>query len=193
MGIDYGMGQTNIDRETGIRYGVINLNSEDMTEFAWEDFEADYGDPTCGKCGNELVTFDEDRGHGDYEEEDGQDLACEYCERTCEDGSDIYGEEPIGWTLDDGEYEATASADGDCFIVKSPYFTRAEFCSPCAPGAGHLGSPDPDGPRTYCFGHDWFRGELAPYPVYRVSDGTMVHPPNRGKDGAPNPAPMQPQ
>ncbi len=31
-GIDYGMGQTNIDKANGIRFGVIPMN--DLTEFA---------------------------------------------------------------------------------------------------------------------------------------------------------------
>lgn len=188
IGIDYSGGTANFDRTTGIHFGVINLNSEDVSEWAWDEFEADYGTPTCGHCGNELVEWDGDK-HDTYEGR-GCEYACETCGRSF-DSSDAYGEEPIGWTLDDGEYQATAAADGDCFIVKSPYYTRAEFCSPCAPGAGHLSSPNPDGPKTYCFSHDWFKGDIAPYPVYRVSDNSIVHPPGRGKDGQPNPAPMQ--
>jgi hypothetical protein len=54
-GIDYGMGQTNIDKETGIHYGVISINS--LTECAIEDFEADYGEPHCPKCGSEAETI----------------------------------------------------------------------------------------------------------------------------------------
>lgn len=50
IGIDYGLGTTNIDLETGIRYGVISQN-EVLQAWA-DDAEADYGDPTCGHCGN---------------------------------------------------------------------------------------------------------------------------------------------
>lgn len=183
-GIDYGMGDSNIDKATGVRFGVINLNSEPVSEWAWESFEADYGNPTCGHCGNELDEYDSEK-HCEYDDQDGFDYACETCERTI-DSQDAYGEEPIGWVLDDGEYQATASADGDCFILKSPYFTHAQFCSPCAPGAGHLAHPCDDGPRTYCFGHDWFRGRVAPYAVYRVDNGQRVYP-----NVSANPAPAQ--
>lgn len=37
-GIDYGMGQTNIDKETGIRYGVINANT--LSEHAWDTIQS---------------------------------------------------------------------------------------------------------------------------------------------------------
>lgn len=49
--------------------------------------------------------------------------------------------------------------------------------APCAPGAGYLSNPCPDGPKTYCFGHDWFENDVAPYPVYRVDTGELVPPP----------------
>ena len=39
IGLDYGRGETNIDRVTGIRYGVISVNSVD---YFWEDAEAIY-------------------------------------------------------------------------------------------------------------------------------------------------------
>lgn len=61
-------------------------------------------------------------------------------------------------------------AEGD-FILKSPYYTYAQFCSPCAPGAGYLPSPlkdRPAGNKTYCLGHDWFEDGTAPYRVYSV-------------------------
>mgnify|MGYP001585451342 CR=1 FL=1 len=49
-GIDYGLGCTNIDVETGIRYGCISIHS--VTQ-AWDySAESDYGEPTCPKCGN---------------------------------------------------------------------------------------------------------------------------------------------
>jgi len=174
-GIDYGMGKTNVDAKTGIRYGVINMNA--IHELAWESFEADYGTPTCRKCGNEAVEYDEDE-HGEYEQDEYgcADYACECCERVF-DSFDAYGDEPIGWVLDDGEYQATVDSYNDVFITKSPYFTLAQFCSTCAPGAGHLGNPIDNGVKTYCFGHDWFEGDWAPYPVYRVSDGSLVPKP----------------
>jgi hypothetical protein len=179
-GIDYGMGQTNIDKENGIRFGVIPMN--DLGEFAWDSFEADYGPACCGKCGNEAVDFNSE-AHSEYTRGRGcSDYACEGCEYVF-DSSEAFGEEAVGHSLDDGEYKATADSQGDAFIMKSPYFTRAAFCSPCAPGACHLRNPDADGERAYCFGHDWFDGDVAPYPVFSVATGEPVSP---GTDAAPD-------
>ena len=39
-------------------------------------------------------------------------------------------------------YQAEQSADSpDIFITRSPYYTFAHYCSPCAPGAGYLRDP----------------------------------------------------
>jgi hypothetical protein len=172
-GIDYGMGQVNVDRATGIRYGVIHQH--DLAHWALVEFEADYGSPTCGHCGADAVEYDNE-AHGDYDCGRGcSDFACEECEKVF-DSSDAYGDEPISHNLDDGEYLATMDQYGDIFILKSPYYTRAGFCSPCAPGACHLSSPCDDGEKCFCFGHDWFEGDKAPYTVYRVSDDTEVTP-----------------
>lgn len=35
----------------------------------------------------------------------------------------------------------TDCLDNDAFIIKSPYYTYAQFCSPCVPGAGNLDNP----------------------------------------------------
>lgn len=172
-GIDYsGIGATcNRDSETGIRYGVIPVNSGIMQ--AWCDSsEADYGAPTCPKCGNECFEWDSDK-HDTYDGE-GSDYACDGCEYS------FMSDEawPMdGSTLDDGEYKAFEDSSGDVWCVLSPYYTHAQFCSPCAPGACYLLSPvDKGGPRAYCFSHDWFEEGQAPYPVYRVADGTLVKP-----------------
>ena len=57
-GIDYGMGRTNIDPETGIRYGVISQHS--IMPEAMEDMEPDYGLPTCPECGIDVRESKED-------------------------------------------------------------------------------------------------------------------------------------
>lgn len=80
------------------------------------------------------------------------------------------GDDPVGFILKDGEYEASCDDQGDIFITKSPYFTWCRLCSPCAPGAGDIMSQDPQGEAAYCFGHDWFESGVAPYKVFRVAD-----------------------
>lgn len=171
-GIDYGMGTSNRDHATGIRFGVIPIN--DLHEWAHEHFEDDYGPPTCDQCGNEAIDYD-DETHGEYEHGRGCcDYACEDCERSF-GSEDAYGDEPISSTLDDGEYQATLGTDGDIFILRSPYYTHAKFCSPCAPGACHLSNPtSEDGPKAYCFGHEFFEGDQAPYTVYSVKTGEVI-------------------
>jgi hypothetical protein len=173
-GIDYGHGTTNVDRATGIRFGVISMH--DLEEWASEGFEPQYGNASCPYCGNEAAASDEGEGdRDDYEEiHRGREFACDSC-RVKFDGQDAFPEEPHGYTLD-GEYKAEWHNDGDVFVLSSPYYTHAAFCSPCAPGACHLSSPHEGGERCYCFGHDWFEGNKAPYPVFRVSDGSPVAP-----------------
>lgn len=181
---DYGLGQTNIDRSTGIRFGVIPQN--DILQ-AWADSsEADYGPATCGECGNEAVSIDEvpfdlddckvvgqvgyfrkrnarsiPRKHraacGGHEEwrDEGREYACLSCARSF-DSDDAFGDEPTGYVLDDGEYKAESGSDGDVFVTLSPYFTYGPLCSPCAPGAVYLRDGDEEGAKAYCFAPDWF-------------------------------------
>jgi hypothetical protein len=173
-GIDYGMGQANIDPQTGIHYGVIQLNS--LNEYAIEDFKPDYGEPHCPKCGNdadEIGNVEDDVTDWEHAEYEGEDYVCMNCEYVF-DSESAYCDEPIARILDTEEYKASLDQYNDVFILKSPYYTRAQYCSPCAPGAGYLDNPCETGPKTYCFGADWFDGGKAPYPVYRVSDDALV-------------------
>lgn len=168
----------NRDPENGIRYGVISQHSVSQ---AWCDSaEPDYGDPTCPQCGGGVRAFDSDTdGDMDHFGRGCADFACDDCEVTF-DSSDAVGDEPQGWTVDDGEYTALDCLDSDVMVTSSPYYTYAAWCSPCVPGAGDLDSPDPDGPKTYCLGHDWFETGVAPYPVYRVTDDSVVTPNSDG-------------
>lgn len=137
-GIDYGLGKTNIDTQTGIRYGVISQHSVMQ---AWAD-------------SSEPVYPEHDQSETDADE----DIDCE----------------PIGWVYSDEGYELQDCLDSDIMVLKSPFYTFAQFCSPCVPGAGNLNHPTEDGVKCYCLGHDWFEEGHAPYPVYQVSDGKQV-------------------
>ena len=175
-GIDYGMGTTNVDRESHIRFGVIPMHT--LHEWAWENLEEDYGDPTCPKCGGEAVEWNGGDEHDSYEEY--RNYACDYACESCRlalTGDDVYSEHPLNWTLNDGTYEGIVHHDdGDLFVTKSPYYTFCSFCSPCAPGAGYLLNSCPEGPKVYCLGHEWFTDDKAPYPVYRVEDNSLLQP-----------------
>lgn len=161
-GIDYGMGHSNVDPETGIRYGVISQHS--VTQAWCETSEPDYGDPHCPQCGGDVV---------DGKRVNDAECVCTSCDWQG-DSSECYSDEPIGWTVDDGEITATDCLDSDIMVLKSLYYTFARFCSPCVPGAGNLDDHDPDGVKTYCLPHNWFECGKAPYPVYRVDDDSLV-------------------
>jgi hypothetical protein len=177
-GIDYGLGTTNIDHKTGIRFGVIPVN--DVCQAWCDSAEPDYGPPTCGHCGNDAVEVNGPAPNGYKGYSSGESVAGRHVEYKCiscrvAGGSEhFFGDEPVCHILDDGEYKAHDDSHGDIFILKSPYYTRAAFCSPCAPGACHLRTPDPDGERAYCFGHDFFDDGTAPYPVFSVATDEPV-------------------
>lgn len=182
-GIDYGMGTTNIDKANGIRYGVLPMNAICQ---AWCDSsEGYYGEPHCPKCGNEASACEKTESDELAEQRDEYEFGCGACgDYACDDchyrfdGDEAYGDEAISHYVDDGEYLAECGDDGDIFITKSPFYTRAAFCSPCAPGACYLESPTDDGERAYCFGADWFDDDFpCPYPVYRVDTDECVYTP----------------
>ena len=166
-GIDYGLGQSNIDKTTGIRFGVINAhtvnpdalddiyqNGRDLTwetaiEDARKEYEAEHAD---------------DEGAEPFDEQEWQEWN--------DDGWDSCDSVYL-YETDDGYILETTSLG--LYVVKSEFYTFASFCSPCCPGAGDLNAPNSSGVKTYCLGLDWFDAEHAcPYPVYRVSDNTEV-------------------
>lgn len=174
-GIDYSPPGhvVNRDPETGIRYGIIHNHK--LVEHAFDEFEAQYilG---CPKCGEEWPD-DLERGMHELKQTLGTawGTICPKCETFVRDG-DEYSDEPSDHVHDDGVLKARIDSNGDAWVFKSPFYTRAEFCSPCAPGACSLSSPCDDGERAYCFGHDWFDGGRAPYPVYSVETDALVEP-----------------
>ncbi len=179
QGIDYGLGRSNVDSETGIRYGVISQHSVGQ---AWYDeAQPEYGEATCPKCGSEAIVETSELTDDQldaYSEDHNRcaDWACHSCEYIFA-SDDAYPEDPQGWTVDDGEYQLTDCLDSDIMVIKSPYYTFAQFCSPCVPGACSLDSPIEGGAvKAYALGHEWFEDNAAPYVVYRVSDDSIVDP-----------------
>lgn len=206
-GIDYGMGKTNVDPNNGIRNGVLLA---DLVLTVWsEESIPDYGPACCPSCGNEAIDISESGEdgtipdlYGDPEgwEIDGFDLACPFCNRAFW-FDELCCQEPLSFSVDGNEYSAVQDCDSPyIFFMRSPYYTFAQYCSPCAPGACYLANPtDGDGPKAYCPAPNWFEyyegndfvkctGEYdgvktsCPYPVYRVSDGACVFMP-KGFEG----------
>ena len=157
-GIDYSTGTENRDLETGIHYGVIPQHEVLQ---AWADSSEPYYHPACPKCG------------GDISENDMfSDFDCPSCEQSIRD-VDFHDVEPASFFVDDDEIEAECGESEDIFIFKSKYYTHAQFCSPVV---GCLVNPCLSGPKTYCFGHDWFEAGKASYPVFSVETGEIIIP-----------------
>jgi hypothetical protein len=57
---------------------------------------------------------------------------------------------------------------------------QVETCAEVAPksyGQAFASYAENDGfAKGYCFGHDWFEGGKAPYPVFSVKTGELVLP-----------------
>ncbi len=159
-GLDYGLGRANIDVQSGIRFGVIAQNSINLDILS--EFESEYGEPHCPKCGQAV-------------EHDGLEYACADCSE-CFESEECFPDESLGISYDRDGYKIQDCLDSDLMILSSPYFTYAQYCSPCVPGAINLDSPmsADEGVKGYCLGHDWFDEDKAPYRVYRVVDSSEV-------------------
>ena len=172
IGIDYGMGQTNIDTN-GIRYGVIHSNR--LASHAWDTIASDGTDLDYldamdnlkSELSHAIKSVLQDYATS-YDEADLADSIIESLEFDWESTGDCtrYSYESEGLAFN-------VCSDGDIFVTLSPFYTLAEFCSPCAPGAGYLGS---DGNvKTYCLGPDWFDSEHPmPYKCFTVANDSEV-------------------
>ena len=162
-GIDYSTGFfENRSPETGIHYGVI---PQGEVLQAWADSSVPYYHPACPLCGGDIA-----------EDQMFEHSRCPNCGEEIME-SDFDCQEASSYYIDDSEYKAESSGDMvDIFITDSPYYTTCNYCSPCAPGAGYLTNYNPDGIKTYCFGHDWFEDGKAPYKVFDVKTNKEVKP-----------------
>ena len=184
IGIDYASGTgSNTDPKTGIRYGVISQHS--VSPNAADDLEPDYGEPHCPVCGNDVIAVDSlstteaISQWENYSKHGCDDYACMTCEHFL-DSSEVFADEAQGFTYDKDGYKLVDCLDSDIFVLLSPYYTYAQFCSPCVPSAGNLDTPllaEDGAPKTYALGLDWFdEYNSCPYKdnLYYVSDNTRV-------------------
>lgn len=172
-GIDYGRGQTNIDTDTGIRYGVISSNS--LASHAWNEITSDGTD------------LDYDDAIDNLKSELSAAIKSVLTDYSCSFDSEGIAESIIDDL--DLNIESTGNctryqysqngltfnvcSDGDIFVTESPFYALCSFCSPCAPGAGHLATEGSI--RTYCLGPDWFDSDHPmPYQCFSVADNSRV-------------------
>ena len=172
-GIDYGMGQTNIDTDTGIRYGVIHFR--DLASHAWETIysegtDLDYADAIKSlkdDLARAIKSAIEDYATNFNEKELAESIVDDLDFEVEPTGDCVrYGYDRDGLTFN-------TCSDGDIFVTKSPFYSLCSFCSPCAPGAGYLKSEG--SVKTYCLGPDWFESDRPmPYQCFNVSDNSLV-------------------
>lgn len=157
-GIDYSCGSgANQDTETGIRYGVIAINS--LSSNVWDDIENIYIQ-SCPNCGDELnEQFKLDLAN--------EDLDCPSCGKNMSE-DDSWPEEPSGKAWKGDSAYNLEFTELYCFVTKAPVAIKATYCSPCMPGAGDLDSPNPDGILTYALDPSFF-DEYSPM-SYEQSD-----------------------
>jgi len=175
-GIDYGsMSRRNRDSNTGIRYGLIGQNS------------------VCSDAVNDIVMNGEDMGHTSYREEKIEEIARAIAGAIDGDHKDylemageIFDESSAAeffesegpWEYEDGEGSYMLSGS-EVWVFKSIYYTHAQYCSPCMPGAANLDSSCENGPKAYCLGPDWFdEYNPCPYPIFRVEDDELIYNPS---------------
>jgi hypothetical protein len=217
---------TNRDAETGIRYGVISQHSihPDVMSDIWQgsrdlSYEAavdkmkssirrivheppsDWGALITGSDFKDLIN-DTDiaemliiLGDGKYSAEEMVEACWDLFEHKFNyryESGDSHD-----WLWEERGYQLSNCLQSDVFVTKSPYFTYAQFCSPCVPGAGNLDNPFeglavPKGdypgatenwhivaaeagyPKVFCLGHNFFEDEKAPYEVFSVATGKRV-------------------
>jgi hypothetical protein len=162
-GLDYSGPGSTVNRDAnGIRYGIIPSNrvSPDALETIYqhgtdEDFES-----------FRLAVHDHIKSGIKEALADSLNLPVEFIERiaeaACDAADDDMGDHYQGtgdcarYSYEGDGYKLAIDGQGDLWVFASPFVTNAQFCSPCAPGAGYLLNPCDDGPLTYCLGLDWF-------------------------------------
>ncbi len=196
MGIDYGSGLTNINHATGIRFGVISPHSvaPDSLQDVYDRGE-NQSYAASVKEAKDRITFVL------REVFDGLGvLPYDYRNGTNTPKADAYLAPIVESVWDDIEQDWNGNYEGDndqyrfesdgyvietsslgLYVIQSPFYTYAAFCSPCCPGAGDLDSPRltaESGVKTYCLGPDWFDNEdcTMPYTAFNVSDDSEVVP-----------------
>lgn len=179
-GIDYSEPGSNVNRdaETGIRYGIISQNS--LNGDALNDVYTN-GDDLGFQQSKDQFTNDIKQAILGVAENFGRmddDTAQQWAQDIVDgDGFEWHDCDESGpYAYSEGDLKVQTTSNNDLWVFKSPYWTYAQFCSPCVPGAGNLDTYCAEGPKTYCLGHDWFEGGIAPYPVFDVATGLCVAP-----------------
>lgn len=151
MGIDYGRGLANIDTATGIRYGIFPRRMLD--EWAESDATPVFR-KCCPHCGSDLP---EEWTPERYPHYLPSWELCPHCGEEIEEG-DEHPDEPEFWGItqeESGKWSAWFDDSWDAWFTAGPWVYRANYASPCAPGAGYVSRLlTADRGDCYCYGPD---------------------------------------
>ena len=186
-GIDYsGPGSTtNRDTETSIRYGVISRNSviesgQEVYEHGTNLTHQQHFDNVRRELRGALSDYFSDSKWKEGEPSELDKAVSDALDAIEDRLNDRYQEDNDSYQYEKDGYIIETCLDNDFTVIESPFFTYAQFCSPCVPGACNLDSPldhiPADGSNAcYCLGHDWFEGGKAPYKVFNMG-GAEIFP-----------------
>ena len=157
------IGIPNFDPDTGIHYGVINMNtpmSEAVTDMLFKSADVYYDAAVIeiDDAVDELIAATSDVHGGD------QCLRDQIKELMMTSLEDFQGDE-FEYS-EEGYYVIAYTNENVIMVIKSPWYTLSNKCSPCYPNAGDLDTPGEL--KTYCLGADFFEDEKAPYEIFEV-------------------------
>lgn len=148
-------GITNMNPETGIRYGTIYLNTleGDTAAYLFDEGRNVSEDEAIEDLRREIASEAAERGfEDDTDREDWEER--EFEERV--EGIQI--EEPtIQGECDGVKYMISWLGAPLLWVFESPFTGTFDLCSPCVPNACNLSSPNPDGYEGYTVPADWLK------------------------------------
>lgn len=143
---------TNVNPETGIRYGVVSLNS--LEDWVFDEFFHNGTNLSYESAKKEYLAEN-------YDADDESDDAI--AEEEWEDrfNDEYQGEEDTYSLETDGMILQMSTLGGayNVWVFESPHIAYCRQCSPCCPNAGNLDSKEENGVTTYDVPTDWYRKE----------------------------------
>ena len=132
----------NMNSETGIRYGVVALDS--LEDWVWDEFFHQGTNETQEAVAKEYnvenMPEDEQQAFWDNYYADEEEYSLETDGMSL--GLSYLGGAPL------------------VYVFQSPHMTQARECSPCIPGAGNLDSQEVGSFDCYTLPQDWFRNNV---------------------------------
>lgn len=192
------MFSTNVNPETGIRYGVIdarkvpyldeeirsngdsityqNYRKEVVNQIRYAlteedgDLKAVFDDYYMSDRAQEEILESVSEHQCDWSEEEIEEISEHVMEALNDSGSTEFDQEEYEYETETEKYLLSYLGGAPMiWAMKTPFLTKARLCSPCVPNAGDLDSPDPDGYTCYAVEPDWFDSE-CPYEVVPVPE-----------------------